>query len=496
MSRSNNSEANTFLNRANSNMSNCSVASTNSNNNLVVTANSSNNLNAYSQQQSQQQPQSQTPTKQPSIIPVIDPTIKGGIIEIPFHKTLPTKGRAEWLRGLVNKELSLCCLFQRSKCMAGDKCHQVHVEPSFVAAIRAQHASVVSCCRRCRDTGSMMPAAMLFFAEYFHVSNVGIVSSAHQDSTIFEVAADQLAFTTGLAQHIQKVSVAAGVGITALPFERICRLHLKGNCKYGKDCKNIHVCCKVGEALQRASIDPPTRFASFKRSNNATPINNANTNGYHHQPRSSQHTPQQPLRTSPTPWGKPQMLPISQQRQTPQELVSSSCATSTTASTATTPVVEVQQQLLRNDSLMSMPTFSNGSMTYNNNSSISAPHPQPVVVKPIPSWSNSNTNSRSSFIPPQPMEEGSLREGSLKLTGLCFNTGKLEDDLASDGATSNRALSSRKNSQQINMEDWRNDGASTGGVSSTRSITSSFAIPQQNDSSTPMRLFHFGTQLF
>jgi hypothetical protein len=28
---------------------------------------------------------------------------------------------------------------------------------------------------------------------------------------------------------------------------RVCRLHLRGGCKYGKDCKNIHLCSKLGE---------------------------------------------------------------------------------------------------------------------------------------------------------------------------------------------------------------------------------------------------------
>lgn len=182
-------------------------------------------------------------------VTIIDPAFRSGKIDIPIEKTTMTKGRDEWIEGkLRNRDLSLCCLFQKGRCHAQERCHQVHADRDYVTSLRNQQSTIVSCCRYCNDTASMSSAAMNFFAAHMPTTaSVKITFGADtEDSNVYP--ASRLAYTDGLIQQFRDHGCKDVAGAIDIPARRVCRLHAKGVCKYGKDCKNVHVCCQLGEA--------------------------------------------------------------------------------------------------------------------------------------------------------------------------------------------------------------------------------------------------------
>lgn len=185
------------------------------------------------------------------IIQVIDPVFRAGKLDIPVEKTFATKGRDDWLNGVLRKDLSLCCLFQKGKCHAEDKCHQVHVDKEFMSALRSEQSKIISCCRHCHDTASSTPAALSFFA--MHSSKQVKLLCTDSRGGANYIPLERLAYTPGL---VEVAAEATGRELVLLG-RRICRLHLKGACKYGKDCKNIHVCSKLGEGVLSSGFECP-----------------------------------------------------------------------------------------------------------------------------------------------------------------------------------------------------------------------------------------------
>lgn len=178
-------------------------------------------------------------------VTLLDPVYRCGLLEIPLEKTLPTKGRDEWLDGRLTKDLSLCCLFQKGRCHAQERCYQVHVDRDFIAALREQQSRIVSCCRSCNDTGSLSHQAMTFFS-----SNIPCGTSVHvvyANAAIRILDSNSIAYSAGLVQQFEEHGATVENGVLVIPARRICRLHLRGCCKYGKDCKNVHACSKLGE---------------------------------------------------------------------------------------------------------------------------------------------------------------------------------------------------------------------------------------------------------
>jgi len=182
----------------------------------------------------------------PNHVMVLDPLNFGGLLKVPLPKTFETKGRNDWLKGILKKDLSLCCLFQRGKCHAGSKCHQVHADRNFVADMRAQNSHITSCCLRCGDTASSYPAGRAMFAE---LRSSGC-NTINLHGSIYPL--DILAYTVGIASYMASAprpQVLMSNDSLMIAATRVCRLHLRGGCKYGKDCKNVHVCSQLGEAV-------------------------------------------------------------------------------------------------------------------------------------------------------------------------------------------------------------------------------------------------------
>lgn len=216
-------------------------------------------------------------------VTIIDPAFRSGKIEIPIEKTSVTKGRDEWIDGkLRNRDLSLCCLFQKGRCHAQERCHQVHADRDYVASLRAQQSTVVSCCRFCHDTASLTPAAAAFFAANMpSATSIRITFGEADEPNV--VPASRVAFTDGLIQQFRDHGCKESQGSIDIPARRVCRLHAKGVCKYGKDCKNVHVCCQLGENVMvrrssaASSVATPVSKTSSPAAAAAASVTNANS---------------------------------------------------------------------------------------------------------------------------------------------------------------------------------------------------------------------------
>lgn len=182
---------------------------------------------------------------------VFDPQIKGGKVNVELEKTLPTKGRADWLAGKNRRDLSVCCLFHQGRCHAADKCHQVHVDRDTLQRLREAMKDISCCCRECGDVGSKTEEAKKLYQK-MALDASGFGSSTPRASIIdcagnkfdpkpsFSVA--NFAYTRGLDELIDSAKLSSTSVCCAFPADRVCKLHLRGCCKYGRDCRHLHMC--------------------------------------------------------------------------------------------------------------------------------------------------------------------------------------------------------------------------------------------------------------
>ncbi|CUG92293.1 Hypothetical protein, putative [Bodo saltans] len=163
-------------------------------------------------------------------IHVIDPLNRTGKVAIPSHLVSDTKGLEDYRAAATrreNKDFSLCLLFQKGKCNAGSRCHQVHACADFVADLRRKAASAKCCC-----------------AEHGDLHSDGY-AAAPQLIRLMESDGSSRTFTlasfarTSCLDHILRNVRGLDVKV---PATKICRLHAQRRCKFGKDCKNVHLC--------------------------------------------------------------------------------------------------------------------------------------------------------------------------------------------------------------------------------------------------------------
>jgi hypothetical protein len=202
---------------------------------------------------------------------VLDPLVKGGKIPVPLDRTFNTKGRADWLAGKFRRDLSVCCLFHKGRCHAAERCHQVHVDRDALTSIRQQYADVICCCKACGDTASASKEAEVIFQHIacgtlnasrskttgvsslkFSADAAEKADAAAPTQPLPEVALRNIAFTVGLEELFSASSDAVRIsadGVAHFSTSRVCRLHLRGCCKYGKDCRHLHLCTKLAVAF-------------------------------------------------------------------------------------------------------------------------------------------------------------------------------------------------------------------------------------------------------
>jgi hypothetical protein len=155
-------------------------------------------------------------------ITVVDPQRRK--LHVPLSAIQTTKA----LNGRL-KTPSLCLLFQSGRCRQGDNCYQVHVDPPTVARLRADVASLPCCCMLHGDCNCHLADSALYEGRSLCIAGQ------------YNVPLSRVAYTAGLQRILQEESTSVTVNPSVL-----CRLHGQpGGCRFGADCKFIHVCCRI-----------------------------------------------------------------------------------------------------------------------------------------------------------------------------------------------------------------------------------------------------------
>ena len=162
---------------------------------------------------------------------VIDPCNRTGKISIPASFVSVTKGVSDFLKHGGNpppdvKDLSLCLLFQKGRCNAGSRCNQVHAAPEYVTQVRARALAARSCCAEHGDVHSQMLGE----------SSRQVIVTKDSSTEVFSLT------NFGATPALESLLARSRNGKVRVQGSRLCRLHLKGSCKFGRDCKNIHLC--------------------------------------------------------------------------------------------------------------------------------------------------------------------------------------------------------------------------------------------------------------
>lgn len=194
-----------------------------------------------------------------SFLEVIDPVNRTGKITIPMAFIQETRGMNELTRPKDAKDLSLCLLFQKGRCNAGNRCHQIHAEPSFVNKLRNQATTGSSCCALHGDFNS---SAYLTTGLTVEVMTNGV--AAKYTLQAFGRTTTMDTMMSNAAGNYSK-SVRMNVN-------KLCRLHAQSRCKFGKDCKNVHICpnakpLATASAAKSApaTIESPAPLSGFSR---------------------------------------------------------------------------------------------------------------------------------------------------------------------------------------------------------------------------------------
>lgn len=155
-------------------------------------------------------------------ITVVDPQRRK--LQVPLSAIEPTKA----LKGRLTTP-SVCLLYQSGRCRQGHNCYQVHVDPATVERLRIEVDSMPSCCAAHGDSNDHLAD--------FKPTEIPSISIGGQ----YIVPLTRIAYTAGLCRILQDDRAPISVNPTVL-----CRLHgQKGGCRFGADCKFLHICCQI-----------------------------------------------------------------------------------------------------------------------------------------------------------------------------------------------------------------------------------------------------------
>jgi len=177
---------------------------------------------------------------------VIDPCNRTGKICIPMQHVDATKGVSDFRANPAKrdgKELSLCLLFQKGRCNAGSKCHQVHADPSFVNSLREKALSAKNCCAAHGDVHSCGFLTSTNAVQYVKLLN-------GDEERLYALS------SFGRTSFLDTALRSAKNGVVRVPAAKVCRLHAQSRCKFGKDCKNVHLCCDATTVEQTPKRAP------------------------------------------------------------------------------------------------------------------------------------------------------------------------------------------------------------------------------------------------
>eukprot|EP00667_Euglena_gracilis_P003853 EG_transcript_3867 len=171
-------------------------------------------------------------------IPVIDPKLKQfGRLWISMHRVEHTKAVERWISA-DPRQSSLCLLYSKGECNAGDKCNQLHVERAYTQAIRdyLTPLEISNCCFGHGDIASIRPD----FQNLLRLHPLELVTDVGK---CISVPSNCLAVTTFWDQHLCDQNIPSGP--LRINVGRVCRLHQRELCKFGTDCNNLHICRKL-----------------------------------------------------------------------------------------------------------------------------------------------------------------------------------------------------------------------------------------------------------
>lgn len=135
---------------------------------------------------------------------------------------------------------SLCMLFQRGRCNAGQQCNQIHVDRPYAAAIRQLlHTTPLNNC--CDEHGDIASQDSKFVAEFAHTPFVELRSEGYPSIRLSRTK-------IGRTEFWARVHKGRGKGLFFTP-DRVCTLHQRHQCTYGPECKNAHVCREFWQEL-------------------------------------------------------------------------------------------------------------------------------------------------------------------------------------------------------------------------------------------------------
>lgn len=197
-------------------------------------------------------------------IDVIDPLNRTGKISIPLQYVFDTRGVTENRPACPQsggpKDMSLCLLFQKGRCNAGVRCHQVHADVDFVTKLRFMAAAGASCCAAHGDFCSQG------FTQVGGIE-LAVCDPVRNESRTFPLAA--FARTSALDGLL--ASAAAG-GTLRVHANKVCRLHQQSRCKFGRDCKNFHVCPQTAMNTPAVPLSSAAAACAASAPSSASPM--------------------------------------------------------------------------------------------------------------------------------------------------------------------------------------------------------------------------------
>eukprot|EP00667_Euglena_gracilis_P006069 EG_transcript_6114 len=170
-------------------------------------------------------------------MPIVDPSLKDfGRLWIPLEQFECTKALRRFLGG-AQIQPSLCMLHQKGHCNGGPKCNQAHVQLPFMRRIRQalQARPFNNCCVAHGDLASQRSDFQAMARQRPLRLKLGNV--------LIALAPTVLAMTEYFDCYIQEMARQPHLARPILlDSSRICNLHQRQECKYGPDCRNIHLC--------------------------------------------------------------------------------------------------------------------------------------------------------------------------------------------------------------------------------------------------------------
>eukprot|EP00906_Rhabdomonas_costata_P018858 RCo027478 len=175
---------------------------------------------------------------QGSAIPVIDPELKAlGRVWLPREWVQPSSGLTRYNEGHPYPP-SLCLLFQADKCQAGVNCNQIHADRDQIAAMRdaLRRANVSNCCGEHGD----LPSARADFRALVQKLSLVVVSDDRTFS--MKILPIHIAMTAYWSSLLESSQNSPGAFTRSIKASQICGLHQRKSCRFGVDCKHVHLC--------------------------------------------------------------------------------------------------------------------------------------------------------------------------------------------------------------------------------------------------------------